>query len=393
MMMPGQASLSLSELPLDGLLVVAVEQAVSAPLATRQLAELGARVIKVEPRDGGDFARRYDAAFGDVSSNFAWLNRGKESICLDLADEGDRSDLCRLIARADVFVHNLSPETAKRHQLGAAQLSDANPRLVACDIRGYAASSADATRKAYDLLIQCESGLASLTGTPDEPARVGVSIADIATGMYAFAGILVALKKRDETGRGEALSVAMFDAMAEWLSQPAFYAWQTGRAPSRTGLHHATIAPYGAFRAADGTVAIGVQNESQWRRFCAGVLGADDIADDPSFATNVARIAHRTELDELVQARLEALTVADLCALLTAADVPYALVRSVGDLKDALLADAEPRLTHVPGPSSAVWAIRPPVRFASFEARMGAVPAVGEHTADIRAEFDLERVP
>jgi itaconate CoA-transferase len=393
MMMPDQALSPRSDLPLDGLLVVSVEQAVAAPLATRQLAELGARVIKVEPRDGGDFARRYDAAFGEVSSYFAWLNRGKESICLDLADEGDRSDLRRLIARADVFVQNLSPETAERHHLGAEQLSRTNPTLIACDIRGYAASSPDATRKAYDLLIQCESGLAALTGSADEPARVGVSIADIATGMYAFAGILVALKKRDDSGRGEALSVAMFDAMAEWLSQPAFYAWQTGQAPSRTGLHHATIAPYGAFRVADGTVAIGVQNESQWRRFCDEVLGVDDLADDPSYATNVARVAHRTALDELVQVRLASRTVADLCARLTAADVPYALVRSVGELKDALLADAEPRLTHVPGPSSAVWAIRPPVRFASFDALMGAVPAVGEHTADIRAEFDLERVP
>jgi itaconate CoA-transferase len=377
-------------LPLAGLTVVAVEQAVAAPFATRQLADLGARVIKVEPPGRGDLARHYDRAFGTVSSYFGWLNRGKESVCLELASPAGRDALGELVARADVVVCNLAPDTAERLDLAPGSLVARHPGLVACEVRGYGAGSDRVGDRAYDLLIQCELGLADLTGSPGEPARVGISVADIAAGMYAFSGVLTALYWRRLTGRGQALSVSLFDALAEWMCTPAFYAWQTGTVPPRTGVHHPTIAPYGAYRVRDGVLVLGVQTEEQWRRLCQG-LGRPDLPLDPRFADNVSRVAHRAALDEAVEAALRGRDRAEVAAVLAAYRIPHAGYRSVQELRAELAGGAGDRLRQVPGPAGEIWALLPPVRFGEFPARLAPVPALGEHTEAVLAELRLGR--
>ncbi|MFD7501387.1 CaiB/BaiF CoA transferase family protein [Streptomyces sp. NPDC059850] len=372
------------ELPLSGITVVSVEQAVAAPFATRQLADLGARVIKVERPDGGDFARRYDTSVHGESSYFVWLNRSKESLTLDLKSARGRDIVERLLGEADVFVQNLAPGAAARLGLGADALAERHPTLIPCAISGYGTSGPWADRKAYDLLVQCQTGLVSLTGTARETARVGVSIADIAAGVYAYSGILTALFTRATTGVARAVEVSLFEALAEWMSQPAYYTRHGGTQPPRMGTQHATIAPYGAYPAADGReVLFSVQNEREWRALCDRFLGRPELADDPRFATGPARVAHREELNTIVAERFRTLDSARVRQLLDEAGIANAGVNDVGEFLEHPVLDGRERWRDVPIPGAVVPALLPPVDLAGVTARMDAVPALGEHTDTI----------
>ena len=374
--------------PLTGITVVSVEQAVAAPFATRQLADLGARVIKVERPGTGDFARYYDGTVKGLASYFVWLNRGKQSLSLDLKSAAGRTVLDRLIDRADVFVQNLAPGAAARMGLSADVLLARDERLIACDIAGYAPDGPFGDRRAYDLLIQCETGLLSVTGTPDAPAKAGISVADIAGGMYAFSSILAALYARERTGVGAALQVSLFEALTEWMAQPMYYAMYTGVPPARTGTSHATIAPYGAFRTGcGGTVQLGVQNDREWRRLCEHVLGRPDLADEPRFATNAGRVAARAELHREIEAALSTHSPQEVLALLDAAQIANARLNTVGDLL------AHPQLEHrwaeVDSPAGPIRVLPSPVSTGGATAAPGPIPAVGEHTDAILAELGL----
>ncbi|KUN86438.1 CaiB/BaiF CoA transferase family protein [Streptomyces griseoruber] len=378
-------------LPLAGITVVSVEQAVAAPYATRQLADLGARVIKVERPGGGDFARRYDTTVHGESSYFVWLNRSKESLTLDLKTEDGRDVLERLLARADVFVQNLAPGAAARMGLGAEALRARFPALIPCSITGYGSDGPWADRKAYDLLVQCQTGLVSLTGGPAEPARVGISIADIAAGMYAYSGILTALFTRATTGVARAVEVSLFEALAEWMGQPAHYTRFGGTQPPRVGTQHATIAPYGAYTAADGKdVLFSIQNEREWAALCERFLGDPGLTDDPRFATGPARVAHRDELNAIVAERFAASDSREVRDLLDAAGIANAGVNDVHDfLAHPVLADRDRwRQVTLPG-GAEVPSLVPPVDLAGVVPRMDAVPAEGEHTDAILAELGL----
>jgi len=372
--------------PLVDVTVVSVEQALAAPFATRQLADLGARVIKVERPGSGDFARHYDATVKGLASYFVWLNRGKQSLSLDLKSAAGRSVLDRLIDRADVFVQNLAPGAAARIGLSAEVLRGRDERLIVCDISGYAPDGPFGDRRAYDLLIQCETGLLSVTGTPDAPAKAGISVADIAGGMYAFSSILAALYTRERTGTGAALQVSLFESLTEWMAQPMYYAMYTGVPPARTGTSHATIAPYGAFRTGGGgTVQLGVQNDREWRRLCEHVLGRPELADDPRFATNAARVAARAELDHEIEAALGTQSPDQVLALLDAAQIANARLNTVGDL--LAHPQLEHRWTEVGSPAGPIRTLPFPVSTGGAEPAYGPIPAVGEHTDAILAEL------
>jgi itaconate CoA-transferase len=378
--------------PLKGMLadvtVVSVEQAVAAPFATRQLADLGARVIKIERPGTGDFARHYDATVKGMASYFVWLNRGKQSLSLDLKSAAARSVLTSLIDRADVFVQNLAPGAAARMGLSAGVLRGRDDRLIVCDIAGYATDGPYRDRRAYDLLIQCETGLLSVTGTADAPAKAGISVADIAGGMYAFSSILAALYARERTGAGAALEVSLFEALTEWMAQPMYYAMYTGVPPARTGTSHATIAPYGAFRTGGGgTVQLGVQNDREWHRLCQQVLGRPELADDPRFATNTARVAARAELHREIEAALSARSPDEVRMLLDAAQIANARLNTV----DELLAhpQLELRWTEMDSPAGPIRTLPFPVRTGGAQPASGPIPAAGEHTDAILAELGL----
>jgi itaconate CoA-transferase len=373
--------------PLTGLTVVSVEQAVAAPFATRQLADLGARVIKVERPGTGDFARHYDATVKGLASYFVWLNRDKQSLSLDLKEAAGRSVLDRLIDRADVFVQNLAPGAAARMGLTAEVLRARDERLIVCDISGYAPDGPFGDRRAYDLLIQCETGLLSVTGSQDAPAKAGISVADIAGGMYAFSSILTALYARERTGVGTALQVSLFESLTEWMAQPMYYAMYTGVPPARTGTSHATIAPYGTFRTGHGgTVQLCVQNDREWHRLCSQVLGRPELADDPRFATNPARVAARAELHREIEAALSTHPPDEVVALLDAAQIANARLNTVDDLL------AHPQLQHrwteVESPAGPIQTLPFPVSTGT-EPAFGPIPAVGEHTDAILAELGL----
>ncbi|HZG91997.1 MAG TPA: CaiB/BaiF CoA-transferase family protein [Pseudonocardia sp.] len=373
--------------PLTGLLVVAVEQAVAAPLATRHLADLGARVIKVE-RPGGDFARGYDRTVHGLSSHFVWLNRGKESVELDLKSAEGAAVLHRLLARADVVVQNLAPAAAQRLGIDAATLLDRYPSLVACDVSGYGAGGPYSDRKAYDLLIQCEAGLVSVTGTPDKPVKAGISVADIAAGMYAYSGVLAALHQRARTGRGQALGVSMLEALGEWMGYPYLYARYGGADPTRAGASHSTIAPYGPVTVGTGeTVNVGLQNEREWERFCAVVLERPELATDPRFAGNTARVAHRAELDALVAGVFAGLDLATAQDRLDRAGIAHARQRTMAEFAEHPQLAARDRWREVGTEAGPVQALLPPVD-AGWEVPMGPVPAAGEHTAAVLAWLD-----
>ena len=372
----------MTSLPLAGLLIVAVEQAVAAPFATRQLADLGARVVKVE-RPGGDFARRFDRTVHGQSSHFIWLNRGKESIELDLRSPSGQRVLTALVDRADVFVQNLSPAAAARAGVTAAALTADRPRLIACDISGYGSGGPYSDRKAYDLLIQNEAGLVSITGSPGEPAKAGISVADIAAGMYAYSGILAALYQRSQTGQGQALEVSMLEALGEWMGYPYLYARYGGSDPPRTGASHATIAPYGPVLAGAEPIVIGLQNEPEWAAFCAGVLHRPELAVDVRFASNESRVAHRAALDEIVNAAFAARDYASILADLDRAGIAWARQRTMAEFAEHPQLAARNRWRTVRTPAGDIEALLPPVTAPAWESPMGAVPEAGQHTAAI----------
>jgi itaconate CoA-transferase len=374
---------------LTGITVVALEQAVAAPFATRQLADLGARVIKVERPDGGDFARGYDTAVLGQASYFVWLNRGKESIELDLKTERGRQVLTALLDRADVFVQNLAPGAAGRLGLGAAELTARHQRLICCSISGYGPDGPYRHKKAYDLLVQCEAGLVSITGTAEQPSKAGISVADIAAGMYAYSGVLTALYDRERTGRGSSFDVALLDALGEWMSQPYYYHVYGGHPVSRTGARHASISPYGPYAAADGQVFIGLQNDREWAVLCDQVLHQPALTEDERFRTNPDRLAHDDEVTQIIERALAELPADQVTALLDAAGIASARMRTPAEFAAHPQLAARDRWREVGSPGGPVRALLPPVTVAGQEPVLGAVPAVGQHTAAILAELGL----
>jgi crotonobetainyl-CoA:carnitine CoA-transferase CaiB-like acyl-CoA transferase len=375
-------------LPLTGVTVVALEQAVAAPFATRQLADLGARVIKVERPGAGDFARGYDETVEGLSSYFVWLNRGKESVTLDIKDPGDRAVLDELLAHADVFVQNLLPGAVDRLGLDEQTLRDRHPRLITCSISGYGSAGPYRNKKAYDLLVQCEAGFLSVTGTPETPVKAGISVADISAGMYAYSGVLTALYERERTGEGTSFEVAMLEALGEWVGQPYFYTRYGGTPPPRTGARHASIAPYGPYRTGDGAqVFMGVQNEREWAALCADVLGRTDLIEDPRFIRNSRRVENDAELRVLLEAALAGLTAEQVTARLDEVGIANARLRTMAEFAEHPQLAARDRWRDVDSPAGPVRSLLPPVTVRGREAAMGAVPAVGEHTDAIRAEF------
>lgn len=376
--------------PLEGLTVVAIEQAVAAPFASRQLADLGARVIKIE-RESGDFARGYDRTVHGQSSYFVWLNRGKESLVLDLKDAEDFQVLCDLVAEADILVQNLAPGALDRIGLGPDQALELNPRIIYASISGYGSGGAYESKKAYDLLVQCEAGLLSVTGTPDDPAKVGVSIADIAAGMYAYTGILTALLQRERTGRGEVIDISMLEALGEWTTQPMYFAKYGGAPPPRSGAHHASIAPYGPFEAADGVVFLAVQNDREWARFCEQVLHRPDLFADTRFSSNVDRVAHRSDLHRTIDEEVSRRSAAELIGLLDDAQIACARLRTMQEFADHPQLIERDRWREVESPEGSVAALLPPVTARGWEAMMGSIPSIGQHTEQIRAEVVANR--
>lgn len=368
--------------------MVGLEQAVAAPFATRQLADLGARVVKVERPPHGDFARGYDETVHGLSSYFVWLNRGKQSIGLDLRDAHGRSVFAALLARADVLVHNLAPGAVDRLGFGEDVLAARFPRLVSCAISGFGAGGPYEHKKAYDLLIQCEAGLPSVTGTPESQVKAGISVADIAAGMYAYTGVLAALLHRERTGAGSRLRVSMLEALAEWLTQPYLYS-AFGRVDlPRTGLRHASVAPYGPYPVAGGErVFLGVQNDREWERLCQGLLGDVGLASDPRFARNSARVRNSAELDRLLEAALARFSAAQAEALLDELGIANARLRGVRDLGQHPQLAARERWTPTRTPSGVVPTLLPPVEVVGAAPVLGAVPAYDEHRAAILAEL------
>lgn len=371
--------------PLSGLTVLSFEQAVAAPFASRQLADLGARVIKVE-RDTGDFARGYDKTVKGMASYFVWLNRSKESVVLDLKSEEGLAAVKAIMAQCDVVIQNLAPGAMERLGLGAEDALALNPRLVYASISGYGGSGPYRDKKAYDLLVQCEAGLLSITGTPESPAKVGISIADIAAGMYTYSGVLAALIQRGITGTGQVLEISMLEALAEWMSHPYFYAEYGGTPPARTGASHATIAPYGPFDCADGTVFFSIQNEREWEKFCAIVLKDAQLATHEQFAGNAARVQNREALHAAIDEVFRGLTREEALARLDEAGIANAELRDMHGLSAHPQLAARDRWRQIGSPVGELRALVPPVT-APWESRMDAIPDVGEHTERVLAEF------
>ncbi len=377
-------------LPLQGITVISIEQAVAAPFATRQLADLGARVIKIERPGEGDFARRYDTTVLGQSSHFVWLNRSKESLTLDLKHAEAPGILARLLEHADVFVQNLIPGAAARLGLGAAALRAKFPRLIVCDISGYGADGPYSTKKAYDLLIQCETGVVSVSGTPDTPSKAGISVADIAAGMYGYSGILTALYRRERSGQGAALEVSMFEALGEWMGYPAYFTAYGGTPPPRTGASHATICPYGPFRASGGkSVFLGIQNEREWNTFCDEVLREPRLAADARFSDNAARLKNRDELVRIIERAFETQDAAEVVRRLDAAGIACARLNSAREFWDHPQLKARDRWREIGSPAGPLRALLPPVTMENVAPRMGPIPAVGEHTRAILTELGL----
>lgn len=379
-------------LPLDSLRVVALEQAVAAPFCSRQLADMGADVVKVERPDGGDFARGYDGALNGTSAYFAWLNRGKRSVVLDLKQEDDHAHFGQLIARADVFIHNLAPGAVERLGFGYDVLQKAHPALIWCGISGYGPDGPYYDKKAYDLLVQAEAGVVNLTGTTETPSKVGISIADIAAGLYAYSSILAALLNRQRTRRGERIDISMLECLTEWV-HPPLYVWQgTGRSPARMGARHNMIVPYGAYPCADGSVTFAVQNEREWSRFCMVVLEAPELLQEQRFAGNGQRVAHRVELEALIEGRFAILRSSEVLQRLERADIASAAVNTLPAVAEHPQLAARNRWVEgVQTPTGPIAALLPPHNLQSVTPRMGAVPGLGEHTEAVLNELREER--
>nr|WP_232542037.1 CaiB/BaiF CoA-transferase family protein [Nocardia bovistercoris] len=374
-------------LPLDGFTVVAVEQAVAAPLATRQLADLGARVIKVERVGEGDFARNYDHAVHGQASHFVWLNRGKESIAVDLKSERGVAIVRELLDRADVLVHNTAPGAMERLGLDPHALHRRYPRLVIGCISGYGTAGPLRDRKAYDMLIQAESGLISVTGTPETATKTGVPSADIAAGLYTAQAVLAALLRRARTGVGALVDISMFDATVEWLGHPMYMQLYAGVQVPRMGLGHAAIAPYDRYPTADGDILIGVQNDRGWRALVSDVFGRPDLVDHPDFATNPLRVAHRSACDATVAALTRRFTTADLDRRLAAAGIPAASINDMAALAEHPQLRERDRWREIATPSGPIAALLPPTTFHDVELALGAIPALGQHTRALLSEI------
>jgi itaconate CoA-transferase len=377
--------------PLDHLTVVSLEQAIAAPYCTRLLADQGARVIKVERPDGGDFARAYDNRVRGLASHFVWTNRSKESLAVDLKDPGAVEVLRRIIGGADVFVQNLAPGAVERLGLGPAALRAANPGLVTCSISGYGAGGAAGQRKAYDLLIQAESGFLSVTGTREHMAKAGISIADISAGVTAYHSILAALLHRDKIGRGDHIDVSMLEAMAEWMGFPMYFAFNGAPPPPRNGAGHATIYPYGPFETVDGIVFLGLQNDREWILFAEAVLRRPDLAADPRFKGNAGRADHRDLLEPILVGILSSLSTGEAIARLEHAGIATAHVNDMAALWSHPQLAARDRWRQVGSPVGPLPALKP-VTGDGWEPRLDPVPRLGEHTDAILAEFGFVRV-
>jgi len=374
--------------PLDGITVIALEHAVAAPFATRQLADLGARVIKIERPNVGDFARGYDATVKGMSSHFVWLNRSKESLTLNLKHSGATQILEQLLERADVVIQNLAPGAARRLGLGAELVLPKYPRLIVCDVSGYGDNGPYASRKAYDLLVQAEAGVLSVTGTADTPSKVGISIADIATGMYAYSGILTALYQREKSGKGTRIEVTMLEALAEWMGYPLYYTHFGGTAPARTGPNHAAIVPYGRYETGDGkSIMLGLQNEREWAVFCEKVLLQPKLAQDPRYGSNSRRAAKRSEINALIAEVFATLTTEQLIERLDASGIANARMNTPDEVWEHPQLKARDRWREMDSPVGLLATLLPPVTMPGFEARIDAVPELGEHTERILSEF------
>lgn len=377
--------------PLEGVTILSLEQAVAAPFATRQLADLGARVIKIERPGVGDFARGYDTTVRGESSHFVWLNRSKESLTLDVKRPAAAEVLRRLLDQADVFVQNLAPGATGRLGLSAQSLREAHPRLVVCEISGYGSTGPYRDRKAYDLLVQAEAGLLSITGTPDELVKVGISVADIAAGMYAYSGILTALLMRHRTGEGTLVEVSMLEALSEWMGYPLYYGVYGGTPPARAGARHAVIAPYGPFAGGDGEVVyLGIQNEREWQAFCVGVLDQPDLATDPRFVSNAERVQHREALDAEIEAVFGGMTTIEILERLESAHIANARLRTVQQLSDHPQLAARERWRDIDTPAGSIRATLPPASIDGVVPVMAPVPALGAHTDAILDELGFD---
>lgn len=387
----GLATKAESSLPLEGITVVSLEQAIAAPFCTRQLADMGARVIKVERPGVGDFARAYDNRVNGMASHFVWTNRSKESLALDLKQPKDLKILQALLARSDVLVQNLAPGASARLGLSYEALKDTNPGLIVCDISGYGSDGPYRDKKAYDLLVQSEAGLLSVTGTKDEPAKAGISIADIAAGMYAYSNILCALLRRGKTGEGCRIDISMLESMAEWMSFPMYYAFNGQSAPVRAGAAHAAIYPYGPFETGGGgSVMLGIQNEREWAKLCSEVLADAALASDDRFVTNTLRSQNRKELRRIICDRFAGMPVEEVVERLDRAGIANAKVNDMAGLWDHEQLRARGRWTDVNTPAGRIPALLPPGAQSKDNARMGEVPAVGQHNESILAELGIK---
>ncbi|GAB3881320.1 CaiB/BaiF CoA transferase family protein [Terrabacter terrigena] len=376
--------------PLEGTTIVSIEQAVAAPFATRQLADLGARVIKIERPGTGDFARDYDETVRGMSSHFVWLNRSKESLALDLKSELGRHAIHALLQKADVFIHNLAPGAAERLGLGATALRARHPQLVHVSISGYGTDGPYTHKKAYDLLVQCEAGLLSITGSRAEPAKAGIPVADIAAGMYAYTGVLTALLRRHRTGEGATLEVSMLEALAEWMGFPMYFSHYGGTPPPRSGASHAAIAPYGPFLCGDGErIFLAVQNEREWASFCRSVLGVPGLVDDPRFVTNSARVQNRDALSAQIEQVFGSQTAESAVRRLEKAGIANARLRDLTGLVNHEQLAARHRWREVDSPVGPLKAMLPPATLSGEEPVMGPIPAPGEHTEKILAELGI----
>lgn len=376
--------------PLDGITVVALEHVIAAPFCTRQLADLGARIIKIERPGDGDFARGYDTQVEGLSSHFVWVNRSKESITLDLKQDSALDVLKNLLKTADVFIQNLAPGAAARMGLTPEALQKENPSLILCAISGYGNNGPYRDKKAYDLLIQSEAGFLSITGTPETPSKAGNSIADIAAGMYAYTNILAALLQRGKTGKGTVIDISMLEALSEWMSFPMYYAYKGAKPPSRNGASHATIYPYGPFKAGDGkTVMLGLQNEREWVQFCEIVLENSALAKDERFDRNYKRNEKRAELLEIINTCFEKLTAEQVIARLDKAQIANARLNDMEGLWKHEQLKARHRWTEVGTPAGNIPALLPPGLNDSYDFRMDPIPAVGQHTESILKELGM----